>query len=74
MLHAQADLRATLEASVFFTETQKQLRDATTAVDLEAAAKRLDSPDFDRLPAGAREDLGAQYAHRLLVITGALAP
>jgi hypothetical protein len=72
MLHAQADLRATLEASVFFTETQKLLREAKTAAELETAARALDSRQFDSLPYEAREDLGALYAHRLYHITGAL--
>jgi hypothetical protein len=71
---AMGDLKATLQASVFFNETQKQLREATTQADLERAARAMDSADFDRLPAEAREDLGAYYAHRLLLITGALAP
>ena len=71
MLHAQVDLMATLEASVFFSATQKQLMSAKTSVELEVAARALDSQAFDALPYEAREDLGALYAHRLYHITGA---
>lgn len=59
-------------AADFFTETQRMLRAAHTERDLEAAAKRIDSAEFGRLPPGAREDLAALYAHRLFHITGAL--
>ena len=72
MITAQADLTATLKASVFYDETQRKLREATTARDLEACAKALDGADFDALPPGAREDLAVLYAHRLFMITGAL--
>lgn len=72
MVTAQAGLKATLQASVFFNDLQKALREAKTSAQLEIAARQLDSPAFDALPYEAREDLGALYAHRLYHITGAL--
>lgn len=59
-------------AADFFTATQQQLRAATTERDLEAAARAIDSADFEALPPGAREDLAVLYAHQLFHITGAL--
>ena len=65
------DLRATLEASVFFTGTQNALQAAATVADLNDAAAVLDSAEFYDLPSEAREDLAVLYSHRLLLITGA---
>lgn len=59
-------------AADFFTRIQRQLREAQTERDLEAAARAIDSAEFDTLPPGAREDLVALYAQRLFHITGAL--
>lgn len=72
MITAQADLSATLKASLFYDETQRKLREATTERDLEACAKAMDGADFDALPLGAREDLAVLYARQLFLITGAL--
>lgn len=71
MITAQADLSATLKASLFYDETQRKLREATTERDLEDCAKALDGADYDALPPGAREDLAVLYARQLFLITGA---
>jgi hypothetical protein len=72
--HQQGTAERLTTAADFFTQTQRALRDATTERDLEAAAKAIDSADFDKLPPGAREDLAALYALKFFQITGALAP
>ena len=66
MLNAQSDLRATLAASVFFTETQRLLIDAKNNRNRKAlrmAVSRIGMSEFDELlPEEAQEELLALYS------------
>jgi len=62
------------KSAAFFTDTQRKLQAAKNTTELEAIARAMDTPEFDRLPAHCREDLGVLYSHRYLVMTGALVP
>jgi hypothetical protein len=70
MIHALADLKATLKASVFFNDAQKMLRNANSFNALNAAAHLLDCTEFDELPKEARDDLDAQFRDKVNQITG----
>lgn len=70
MIHALADLKQTLRASVFFNDAQKMLRNANSFNALNAAAHLLDCPEFDDLPKEARDDLDAQFRDKVNQITG----
>lgn len=72
MIHALADLKATLKASVFFNDAQKMLRNANSFEALNAAAHLLDCPDFEALPREAQDDLDAQFRAKVNSITGGL--
>lgn len=72
MIHALADLKATLKASVFFNDAQKMVRNANSFDALTAAAHLLDSAEFDALPLEAQNDLNAQYEDKVRKITGGL--
>lgn len=61
-----------LTGSLFIAELEKKLDEAKTVRELHEVASAMDRPAFDALPAGARLDLAALYAHRLYRITGAL--
>lgn len=68
-------MTASIEASAaFFTALQRDLQSARTVAQLEAIAERLDTVEFSALPERAQEDTLAHYAHRLMMMTGALAP
>ena len=71
MITSQSDLKATLALSLFFTGAQQAMQSARTVAELERAGAALDDPAFEALPADAREDLAALYAHRLQMLTGA---
>ena len=69
MIHAQADLKATLKASVFFNDAQKMVRNANSFNALNAAAHLLDCPEFEALPKEARDDLDAQFRAKVISVT-----
>ena len=71
---AQSDLKATLALSLFFTGVQQAMQAARTVAELAKAGAAMDDPTFEALPPSAREDLAALYAHRLMMLTGALVP
>ena len=70
MIHALADLKATLKASVFFSDAQRALRNANSFDALNAAAHLLDCPEFEALPKEAQDDLDAQFRAKINSITG----
>lgn len=70
VIHALADLKATLKASVFFNDAQKMVRNANSWGALTAAAHLLDSAEFEALPQEVRDDLSAQYEDKVRQITG----
>jgi hypothetical protein len=69
VIHALADLKATLKASVYFNDAQKMLRNANSFNALNAAAHLLDCPEFEALPKEARDDLDAQFRAKVISIT-----
>jgi hypothetical protein len=69
MIHALADLKATLKASVYFNDAQKMLRAANSFNALNAAAHLLDCDEFDELPKEARDDLDAQFRAKVISVT-----
>lgn len=72
VLHALADLKSTLKASVFYTDAQRMIRNANSFDALTAAAHLLDSPDYESLPKEVQDDLDAQYRAKVNQITGGL--
>ena len=71
---AQADLKATLEASLFITTTTKRIENAKTKADLASIAAAMDSAEFYALPETAAEELAYQYSLRHFTLSGAGAP
>jgi hypothetical protein len=69
MIHALADLKATLKASLYFNDAQKMLRNANSFNALNAAAHLLDCPEFEALPKEARDDLDAQFRAKVISVT-----
>jgi hypothetical protein len=69
VIHALADLKATLKASLYFNDAQKMLRAANSFNALNAAAHLLDCPEFEALPKEARDDLDAQFRAKVISIT-----
>jgi len=75
MLHAQADLKATLSASVFAGETRKAIDKARLSgrqVDLDRAAALMNSPAFDGLPGHEQTHIATLYSVAYLAVTGGL--
>lgn len=71
MISVTAGIEASAE---FYTALQRCIREARTVTQLEAVARRMDTAEFASLPERAQEDTLAHYAHRLMMMTGALAP
>ena len=71
---AQADLKATLEASLFITTTTKRIESAKTKAELASIAEAMDSAEFYALPEHAAEELAYQYSLRHFTLSGAGAP
>ena len=71
---AQADLKATLEASLFFTATLKRIQSAKTKAEFVSIAAAMDSAEFYALPEHAAEELAYQYSLRHFTLDGAGAP
>lgn len=65
MINAQADLRLTLRASVYFEQCKAAIEKALTSrkeePDLNAAAKLLDSERFEALPDREQNTLTRLY-------------
>lgn len=68
---AQADLKATLEASLFYTETLQRIQEAKSGKELKVIAKAMNTPQFFALPDDAAEELAYQHSLRHYTLSGA---
>ena len=62
MIHAAADLKRTLSASLDFEAALIQLRSVKTETDMREAARLLDNPEFEHLSPDAQLELMSAYA------------
>lgn len=75
MIHAQADLRTALAASLFIESCKAAIEQARTSrkeADLDRAAKMLDSEVAYALPASEQRHLAILYSEAFLACTGGL--
>lgn len=70
--HPTGTAGSRISAADLFTDLQRGIREAQTVAQLEAVARRLDTPEFEALPPKVREETAAHYAHRLYMLTGGL--
>jgi hypothetical protein len=73
MIHAQADLRATLAASLFLEGAKVAIERARTSrkeSDLDRAAKFLNSEQHDALPDSEQRHLALLYAEAAFACYG----